>query len=224
LMQGYDVVAMETDVQVGGSDQLFNIIVAGRKLQEALGQKPLVGIVTSILPGTDGVQRMSKSTGNIVPINTGANDMFGKLMSVPDSAMGIYLRLASRWTPHQIEALEKDVASGALHPKDAKMSMAHEITSIFYGEVEAQSAQENFIKTFQQKEVPDDIPDYSLKDGQTVLDVILDAKMAVSKSEARRLFDQKGVRLDGETLERGEIPFPHSGVLQVGKRRFLRVK
>ncbi|MBL8076686.1 MAG: tyrosine--tRNA ligase [Anaerolineales bacterium] len=224
LMQGYDAVAMETDVQVGGSDQLFNIIVAGRKLQEALGQKPLVGIVTSILPGTDGVQRMSKSTGNIVPINTGANDMFGKLMSVPDSAMGIYLRLASRWTPHQIEALEKDVSSGALHPKDAKMSMAHEITSIFYGEIEAQSARESFIKTFQQKEVPDDIPDYSLKDGQTVLDVILDAKMAVSKSEARRLFDQKGVRLDGETLERGEVPFPHPGVLQVGKRRFLRVK
>jgi len=223
-MQGYDAVALETDVQVGGSDQLFNIIVAGRKLQEALGQKPLVGIVTAILPGTDGVQRMSKSTGNIVPINSGANDMFGKLMSVPDSAMGVYLKLASRWTPQQIEKLEKDVASGELHPRDAKASMAFEITSIFYGDAEAKSAQENFIKTFQQKEVPDDIPEYQLKEGQTVLDVILDAKLAVSKSEARRLFDQKGVRLDGETIERGEIAFPHAGVLQVGKRRFLRVK
>jgi tyrosyl-tRNA synthetase len=224
LMQGYDAVALETDVQVGGSDQLFNIIVAGRKLQEALGQKPLVGIVTAILPGTDGVQKMSKTTGNIVPINSGANDMFGKLMSVPDSAMGIYLRLASRWTPQQIEKLEKDVAAGALHPRDAKVSMALEITSIFYSEAEANAANENFIKTFQQKEVPDDIPEYSLKDGQTVLDVILEAKMAASKSEARRLFDQKGVRLDGETLERGEVAFPHAGVLQVGKRRFLRVK
>src|SRR5688500_7964257 len=93
LMQGYDAVALQTDVQVGGTDQLFNIIVAGRKLQEALGQKPLVGIITGILPGTDGVQRMSKSTGNIVPINTGADDMYGKLMSIPDLAMGKYMRL-----------------------------------------------------------------------------------------------------------------------------------
>ncbi|MCC6260121.1 MAG: tyrosine--tRNA ligase [Anaerolineales bacterium] len=224
LMQGYDAVAMETDVQVGGSDQLFNIIVAGRKLQEALGQKPLVGIVTAILPGTDGVQRMSKSTGNIVPINTGANDMFGKLMSVPDSAVGVYLRLASRWTPSQIETLESSVASGALHPRDAKMQMAFEITGIFYDDAQAEAAQENFIKTFQKKETPDDIPEYALKAGQTVLDVILDAKLSASKGEARRLFDQKGVRLDGETLERGDIPFPHPGVLQVGKRRFLRVK
>jgi hypothetical protein len=129
LMQGYDAVSMETDVQIGGSDQLFNIIVAGRKLQEALGQRPLVGIITAILPGTDGVQRMSKSTGNIVPINTGANDMFGKLMSVPDSAMSLYMRLVTRWSPHEIEQIEKDMASGALHPRDAKMKMAGEIES-----------------------------------------------------------------------------------------------
>jgi tyrosyl-tRNA synthetase len=223
LMQGYDAVAMQTDVQVGGSDQLFNIIVAGRKLQEALGQKPLVGIITGILPGTDGVQRMSKSIGNIVPINTGSNDMFGKLMSVPDLAMGLYMRLATRWGPQEITKLEQDIASGALHPRDAKMKMAAEITSIFYGNPDAKSAQENFIKTFQQKELPDDIPEYSLKAGQTVMDVILDAKLAPSKSEARRLFDQKGVRLDGETVERGDVSFPHPGVLQVGKRRFLRV-
>jgi len=224
LMQGYDAVAMQTDVQVGGTDQLFNIIVAGRKLQEALGQKPLVGIITGILPGTDGVQRMSKSTGNIVPINSGANDMFGKLMSVPDSAMGSYMRLVTRWSPQEIEKIERELASVALHPRDVKMKMAGEITGIFYGEAEAQSARENFIKTFQQKEVPDDIPEYSLKAGQTVLDVILDAKLASSKSEARRLFDQKGVRLDGKTVERGDLPFPHAGVLQVGKRKFLRVR
>jgi len=224
LMQGYDAVAMKTDVQVGGSDQLFNIIVAGRKLQEALGQKPLVGIITGILPGTDGVQRMSKSTGNIVPINTGAEDMYGKLMSIPDAAMVKYLRLASRWNPHEIDAFEKELASGTMHPRDAKMKMSFEITSIFYGDAEAQKAQDAFVKTFQQKEVPDEMPDYELKPGQSVMDVILDAKMAVSKSEARRLFDQKGVRLDGETVERGDIPFPHPGVLQVGKRKFLRVK
>ncbi len=224
LMQGYDAVALKTDIQVGGSDQLFNIIVAGRKLQEALGQKPLVGVITGILPGTDGTQRMSKSIGNIVPINTGANDMFGKVMSIPDVAMGKYMRLVSRLTPHEIEALEKDVASGALHPRDAKMKLAHEIVSIFYSEADAQSAEEAFVKMFQQKEVPDEMPDYQLESGQTVLDVILAAKLAPSKSEARRLIDQKGVRLDGDVLERGDVAFPHPGVLQVGKRKFLRVK
>ena len=224
LMQGYDAAAMETDVQIGGSDQLFNIIVAGRKLQEALGQKPLVGIVTGILPGTDGVQRMSKSTGNIVPINTGADDMFGKLMSVPDSAMGIYMRLVTRFSPPEVAQIEKDVASGALHPRDAKMKMAKEITSIFYTEEEAAAAQDHFIKMFQQKEIPDEMPDYELQSGQSVVDVILAAGMAESKSKARQLIDQKGVRLDGEVLERGDAVFPHPGVLQVGKRRFLRVK
>jgi tyrosyl-tRNA synthetase len=223
LMQGYDAVAMNTDIQVGGSDQLFNIIVAGRKLQEALGQKPLVGIITGILPGTDGVQRMSKSTGNIVPINTGADDMFGKLMSVPDSAMSIYMRLVTRWSPQEIAKIEKDLASNTLHPRDAKMKMAQEITSIFYTGEEAESAQQNFIKRFQQKEVPDEMPEYNLQPDQTVVDVIIANKMAESKSKARSLIEQKGVKLDGEVIEK-DMPFPHAGVLQVGKRKFLRVK
>jgi len=224
LMQGYDAVAQQTDVQVGGTDQLFNIIVAGRKLQEALGQKPLVGIITGILPGTDGVRRMSKSTGNIVPINTGAEDMYGKLMSIPDFAMGMYMRLVTRWSPPGIEAIEKEIESGKLHPRDAKMKLAYEITSIFYNDADAQKAQDAFIKTFQQKEMPDEMSEYELQVGQTVLDVILAAKLATSKSEARRLFDQRGVRLDGETIERGDVAFPHPGVLQVGKRKFLKVK
>jgi tyrosyl-tRNA synthetase len=224
LMQGYDAVAMQTDVQVGGTEQLFNIIVAGRKLQEALGQKPLVGITLGILPGTDGVQRMSKSTGNIVPINSGAEDMYGKLMSIPDFVMGKYMRLVTRWTPRQIEALEKEMESGKLHPRDAKMKLAFEITGIFYGDASAQKAQDAFVKMFQQKEIPDEMPEYTLQSDQTVLDVILAAKMAASKSEARRLFDQRGVRLDGETIERGDLAFPHPGVLQVGKRKFLKVK
>src|SRR5574339_1216606 len=148
LMQGYDAVAMNTDVQAGGSDQLFNIIVAGRKLQEALGQKPLVGIICGILPGTDGLLRMSKSTGNIGPINTGPDDMYGKLMSILDFAMGKYMRLVTRWSPHEIEAIEKDIESGKLHPRDAKMRLAFEITSIFYGVAEAQKAQDAFVKMF----------------------------------------------------------------------------
>ncbi|HTX90140.1 MAG TPA: tyrosine--tRNA ligase [Anaerolineales bacterium] len=224
LMQGYDAVAMQTDVQVGGTDQLFNIIVAGRKLQEALGQKPLVGVICGILPGTDGVQRMSKSTGNVIPINTTAEDMYGKVMSVPDVALGKFARLATRWLPAEIESLEKDVASGKLHPRDAKMRLSREIASIFYGEADAKAAEEAFVRLFQKKDVPDEMPDYSLQPGQTVLDVLVAAGLVTSKSEARRMLDQKGVRLDGEVLDKPDAAFPHPGVLQVGKRHFVRVK
>lgn len=224
LMQGYDAVAMETDVQVGGTDQLFNIIVAGRKLQEALGQKPLVGIITGILPGTDGVQRMSKSTGNVIPIHTNAEDMYGKVMSLPDSAMQLYMRLATRWSPKEIAALEKDVANGAMHPRDAKMKLSREIVSVFYSDKEALLAEEAFVRLFQQKETPNEIPDYEMQAGATVLDVLMGADLVSSKSEARRLIDQNGVRLDGETLKRGDETFPHPGVLQVGKRRFVRIR
>lgn len=224
LMQGYDAVAMQTDVQVGGTDQLFNIIVAGRKLQEALGQKPLVGVITGILPGTDGVQRMSKSTGNVIPIHTDAEDMYGKVMSLPDFAMSQYFRLVTRWSPREIEAIEKDMAAGSLHPRDAKMKLAREIVSIFYGDEAAQAAEAAFVRLFQQRETPEQMPEYQAPAGATVMDVLTGAGLVSSKSEARRLLEQKGIRLDGETLERGDVPFPHPGILQVGKRRFVRVK
>ena len=224
LMQGYDAVTMKTDVQVGGTDQLFNIIVAGRKLQEALGQKPLVGVICGILPGTDGIQRMSKSTGNVIPINTTAADLYGKVMSVPDVAMGKFARLATRWLPQEIETLEKDVSSGKLHPRDAKMQLAREIVSIFYGDEDARAAEKAFVHLFQKKDVPDKMPEYSLQPGQLALDVLVAANLVTSKSEGRRMFEQKGVKLDGEVLEKFDVPFPHPGVLQVGKRRFVRVK
>src|SRR3990172_7870277 len=123
LMQGYDAVALQSDVQVGGTDQLFNIIVAGRKLQEALGQKPLVGIITGILPGTDGVARMSKSAGNHIPLNSTPEDMYGKVMSVPDIAMQSYFRLVTRWTPEKVAEVEAGQKAGA-HPRDVKMALA----------------------------------------------------------------------------------------------------
>ncbi|MFN2121258.1 MAG: tyrosine--tRNA ligase [Anaerolineales bacterium] len=223
LMQGYDAVAQETDVQVGGTDQLFNIIVAGRKLQEAMGQQPLVGIITGILPGTDGEQRMSKSTGNVIPINSGADDMYGKVMSVPDSAMAQYMRLVTRWTPPQIQAMLGQVEAGKLHPRDAKMKLAHEITSIFYGEADAAHAEEAFVHLFRRKETPDSMQEVGLVPGATVLDMLMRAGLASSKSAAKRLLAQKGIRFDGELLEDSEAPFPGPGVLQAGKRRFVRI-
>jgi tyrosyl-tRNA synthetase len=224
LMQGYDAVAQETDVQVGGTDQLFNIIVAGRKLQEALGQKPLVGVITGILPGTDGVQRMSKSMGNIVPINTGADDMYGKLMSVPDFVMEKYMRLVTRWTPNEIDVMLTEVKTGKVHPRDLKMKLAREIVSIFYGETDSASAEQAFIRVFQQKEIPQEMPEFLLKSGASVTEVLIESGLVPSKSEAKRLLAQKGIRLDGELLDQIDAPFPHPGVLQIGKRRFIRVK
>lgn len=224
LMQGYDAVALNTDVQVGGSDQLFNIITAGRKLQELYGQRPQVGILLGILPGTDGVIRMSKSLGNHIPILATPEDMYGKVMSLPDSAMPIYFKLVTRYLPDQIRTIESALKEGTRHPRDVKMELAREIVSIFHGDVHAAKAEEHFKRVFQDRDVPEEMPEYALKNGETVLDVILAAKMAASKSEARRLFDQRGVRLDGETIERGDVVFPHPGVLQVGKRKFIKVK
>ena len=223
LMQGYDAVAMQTDVQVGGTDQLFNIIVAGRKLQEALGQKPLVGIICGILPGTDGFHRMSKTTGNVIPINTTAEDMYGKVMSIPDNAMLKYFRLATRLLPVDIDVIEKDLESGQLHPRDAKMKLALEIVSIFYGLPEALKGESAFIHLFQKGSMPEGIPEFLFKNGDTLMDILVKSSLVASKNEGRRLLQQNGVRLDGEVLTNGQIEVSHEGVLQVGKRKFIRL-
>jgi len=223
LMQGYDAVALKTDVQVGGSDQLFNIITAGRKLQEMFGQRPQVGILLGILPGTDGVIRMSKSLGNHIPILAAPEDMYGKVMSLPDNVMPIYFKLVTRYMPDQIKAIEGALTKQTRHPRDVKMELAREIVSIFHGDADAAKAEEHFKRVFQEREIPDEMPEYTLQAGQTVVEVIMAVNMAESKSKARSLIDQKGVKLDGQVIER-DAPFPHPGVLQVGKRRFLRVK
>ena len=223
LMQGYDAVAMETDIQVGGTDQLFNIIVAGRKLQSALGQKPLVGIITGILPGTDGLQRMSKSTGNIIPINSGAEDMYGKVMALPDFAMGKFFRLVTRWTPDEIDEIETEIESGALSPRDAKMKLAREITTIFYGPDESKRAEDAFIHVFQQRGVPEDMKEYKLQEGDTVLSVLRAGDLVSSNSDGRRMIQQNAVSLDGEKLTDPHAPIPGGGVLRVGRRKWLRI-
>jgi tyrosyl-tRNA synthetase len=224
IMQGYDAHALQADVQVGGTDQLFNIVTAARKIMTSLGDKPNIAIILGILPGTDGEVKMSKSMGNHIPLLATPEDMYGKVMSVPDKAMGAYMRLVTRWTPDQITAIEADLKSGKLHPRDAKMALSREIVSIFHSDAAALAAEETFRKVFQQKEMPDQMHEYDLQPGQTVLDVLMATKMVASKSDGRRMLEQKGVRLDGEVLEKYEEVFPHTGVLQVGKRRFIRVK
>jgi tyrosyl-tRNA synthetase len=201
---------------------LFNIVTASRKIMAGLEEKPNIGIIMSILPGTDGVVKMSKSLGNHIPLNSTPEDMYGKVMSIPDSAMGQYARLVTRWLPADVASFEHGLGSGAIHPRDAKMKLAWEVTCTYYTEAEADQAQEAFVRLFQQGTIPAEMPEFSLVAGQTVLDVLLATGLVASKSEGRRMLEQKGVKLDGEVLEKGDAGFPHAGVLQVGKRRFVR--
>ncbi len=224
IMQGYDAYHLKADVQIGGSDQLFNILTGGRKLMTYFGEKPNIGIVLGILPGTDGEVRMSKSLGNHIPLNSSAHDMYGKVMSIPDKAMPIYAKLATAWTPEEVHAFENDINAGTLHPRDAKMRLARGITSVFYSEEDAENAEKQFVTTFQQGNVPDDIPEYAFKDDEKILDIIVGQKMAGSRSEARRVIDQQGVKLNGEVVSDLNVEIPDDAILQVGKRRFLRLK
>ncbi len=224
IMQGYDAHHLKADVQIGGSDQLFNILTGGRKLMTYFGEKPNIGIVLGILPGTDGEVRMSKSLGNHIPLNSNAEDMYGKVMSIPDKAMPIYAKLATAWTPEEVHAFENDLAAGTLHPRDGKMRLARGITSVFYSAEEAENAEKQFVTTFQQGNVPDDIPEYTFKDDEKILDIIVGQKMAGSRSEARRVIDQQGVKLNGEVVSDLNVEIPDDAILQVGKRRFLRLK
>ena len=224
LMQGYDAVAQETDVQVGGTDQLFNIIVAGRKLQQAFGLKPQVAIIMGILPGTDGEVRMSKSLGNHIPILASAEDMYGKVMSVPDKAMPQYFRLVTRWTPAQIAEIEEAMRSGRLHPMEAKKKLAWEIVDVFHGSEAANGAAEHFERLHQRGKLPTDMPQFALSQPINIVDLVVEAGLAPSKSQARRLIQQGGVRLDEERVpDIGLLVPAGEGVLQVGKRRFVRL-
>jgi len=223
IMQGYDAYALKTDVQVGGTDQLFNIVTAARKLMSFMGEKPNIAIILDILPGTDGEIKMSKSLGNHIPLLSTPEDMYGKVMSVPDRAMGYYFRLVTTWTPPEIEALEIGMVDGSLHPRDVKMKLAREIVSIYHDDEAAARAEQAFILVFQQGDIPIDMPEIVLERDQTVLDVLINANLVRSKSEGRRMVDQNAVRLDGETLNDPNQLFPHPGVLQVGKRRYIRV-
>jgi tyrosyl-tRNA synthetase len=224
LMQGYDAVQMETDVQVGGTDQLFNLL-AGRKLQESFGQRPQVCITMPILVGTDGHLRMGKSKGNYVGIDEPPEDKYGKTMSIPDEAMRNWFELVTRWAPEQIGDLLDAVERSELHPMEAKKKLAWEIVSIFDGDEAAAEAAAHFARVHQQRKLPEDMPSRILTGPTNVVDIIHDVGFAPSKSQARRLVQQGAVKLDGKRIAsiEAEIEVEDDKVLQVGKRRFLRL-
>lgn len=228
LMQAYDAVAQEADVQVGGQDQLFNILVAGRKLQSGLGQKPQIAIIMGeSLPGTDGDIKMSKSLGNHIPLLAEPWDMFGKVMSLPDKAMSVYHKLILGWAPAQIEALEAGLSAGSLHPNTTKMQLAREIVSIFHSRAAAEAAQTRWDEVFRSGSgIPEDIAEVALPAEAEIRDILLRLKMVGSRGEAKRLIQQSGVRLNErkvESLTATVSPAMLPAVLQVGKRRFVRL-
>jgi tyrosyl-tRNA synthetase len=222
LMQGFDAVSLRTDVQIGGTDQLYNLL-AGRRLMEVFGLRPQVCLTFPILVGTDGEQRMSKSTGNAIGIDEPAEQMYCKVMSIPDKAMANWMLLVTRWSPTEIDA---KLARSARHPMQVKKDLAFEIVEIFHGTSAAQRAEQYFGCVVQAKELPTEMPEMQVIGSANVVDLLKDAGLVVSKGDGRRMIAQKAVRLDGEVVddialqvEAGAAP----RVLQVGRRRFVRL-
>jgi tyrosyl-tRNA synthetase len=225
LMQAYDAVMLETDVQIGGTEQLFNLM-AGRKLQEVLGQRPQVCLTLPILVGTDGYQRMGQSRGNYIGVDEPPEEMYGKVMSIPDHAMRNYFDLLSNFEPAHIADIEQRIATGSLHPMEAKMMLARDLVAIYHDAEAAARAEAHFKQVFQKRELPEEIPTHKLAAGpQNIVDLLVELGLAPSKSQARRLVAQGGVHLDGNLVESIEetVRPDKEAILQVGKRRFVRL-
>jgi tyrosyl-tRNA synthetase len=226
LVQGYDSVALKADVELGGTDQKFNLLV-GRQLQEAYHQKPQVVLTMPILEGLDGVQKMSKSLGNYVGIAEPPEAMFGKLMSISDDLMWRYFELLSFRSLNEINDLKAQTKAGR-NPRDVKFELGRELVARFHSERDAESAQGNFIARFRQGQMPEDIPEVRLSvtdAGLPIANVLRQAGLTTSTSESLRMIRQGAVRIDGERLSDEQTRF-YAGdcvVCQVGKRRFARV-
>jgi tyrosyl-tRNA synthetase len=223
LLQGYDSVALRADIEIGGTDQRFNLLV-GRELQRAYGQEPQVILTVPLLEGTDGVQKMSKSLGNYVGITDPPIDMYGKIMSITDALMYKYYELLSTIDTARLQAIR----SGEIHPMEAKKQLAAELVSRFHNEAAAARAAVDFAQRFQQRELPADIETITLTEpDQTVwiCHLLRAAGLTKSTSEARRLIQQGGVRIDGERVEDADIRIASQGekILQVGRRRFVKI-
>jgi len=226
LIQGYDSVALRADVEIGGTDQKFNLLM-GRQLQDAYGQEPQVVITLPLLEGLDGVQKMSKSLGNYIGITDPPEEMYGKLMSISDNLMWRYHDLLSFRAPADIAALRRQVADG-VNPRDVKMGLAEELVARFHGTPAATQAAAAFVARFRRGEMPAEMPEVTLPgtgNGLPIGALLRDAGLVSSSSEALRMIDQGAVRMDGERItDRGLlIPTGEPHVYQVGKRRFARV-
>jgi tyrosyl-tRNA synthetase len=218
LMQGYDAFALECDVQVGGTEQLFNLM-AGRKIQEDAGQRPHVPITLPILVGLDGKERMSKSKGNHIGVSDPPDEQYGKAMSLPDEAVMDFFVLATNVPRSELESTRHELARD---PMAVKKRLARTIVSEFWGDEAAEAAQEAFERTVQRKEMPDVIPEHRVTAGEPLIDVLIRATLAPSRRDARRLFDQGAVSVDGAIVDY-HAAASAGALVQVGKRRWLRL-
>jgi tyrosyl-tRNA synthetase len=225
LLQGYDSVAVQADVELGGSDQLWNLMM-GRVVQERYGQEPQVALTMPLLVGTDGSKKMSQSIGNYIGVEDEPGEMFGKTMSIPDQVMPEWFRLAADFDPEEADRIEAGLADGALHPGETKRQLARAVTALYWGEAAAAEAETAFDKVFRHGETPDDIEDFTLPAGETLqMSALVRDVSGESGSEARRLLAQGAVRLDGDVVKDGEMARNDLAgrVLKVGKRRFVRL-
>ena len=227
LVQGWDSVALESDVELGGTDQRFNLLM-GRELQKVEGQKPQTVLMMPLLEGTDGVQKMSKSLGNYIGITDSPNDMFGKVMSISDVLMWRYYDLLSSLSIEQINAQKERVEQGT-NPRDIKIELAKELIARFHSEEDAQAAHNDFIQRFQKKALPDEIPDLTItiaEDTILIANLLKEANLVASTSEAMRMIKQGAVKLNGEdkiTDTKLEIAKGTTAIYQVGKRKFANI-
>jgi len=222
LVQGYDSVALRADIELGGSDQKFNLLV-GRELQKQADMEPQVILTMPILEGLDGVQKMSKSLGNYIGIDEDPDSMFGKIMSISDDLMWRYLELLSFESLETIESWKKEVAGGE-NPRNVKFRLAEEIVTRFHDKDQALKAQQNFIDRFAKNQIPDEMDEFSFSKGIKVANLLKDSNLVSSTSEAFRMIKQGAVKIDGEKLTDKDLA-PDEGTLvfQVGKRKFARV-
>jgi len=227
VAQAYDSVAIAADVEIGGTDQLFNLL-AGRELMEKQGMDPQVALTLPLLEGTDGVQKMSKSYGNYVGLTDEPDDMFGKVMSIPDVLMPKYYRLCTALPIDEIDRIEAGLAAGSEHPNQAKRRLAREIVSLYHGSSAAPLAEQAFDRVFKSHQAPEDIPEVALdlSDEVYIPGLLNELGLVSSAGEGRRMIDQGGVKLDGDSLAAGVYYCARARVegriLQVGKRRFAR--
>jgi len=227
LIQGYDSVALEADVELGGTDQLFNLLM-GRDLQRSRGQEPQIVLTMPLLEGLDGVNKMSKSLGNYIGITESANDIYGKVLSISDTLMFRYFDLLSDLTRDEIALLKTSMEAGQIHPKEVKKQLARELTARFHSREGAMVAEENFEKVFQKKGLPDDIPEVPVTATENIWlpQLLVDAGLVKSTSDGRRMIKQNAVTLDGEKITDENATVVPSGelLIKVGKRRFCKVK
>ena len=227
LIQGYDSVALEADVELGGTDQLFNLLM-GRDLQRSHGQEPQVVLTMPLLEGLDGVNKMSKSLGNYIGITESPDNVFGKVMSVSDELMFRYYELLSDLSIEAIGQLQNDLAAGRVHPKEVKMQLARELTARFHGQESAEKAAQNFEQVFARHELPEDIPECQIAAGEQQVwlpKLLLDIGLVTSTSDGRRMIKQQAVSVEGEKVTDSDARIEARGevLIKVGKRRFCRV-